>query len=85
MRLRNTQTQIHIHSIAEREKNVRGAFALVNAKSIEGKHVLVIDDVLTTGATLQSAARELERAKPASLCALTIAIADPKRRDFQSI
>jgi predicted amidophosphoribosyltransferase len=40
---------------------------------------------MTTGATLQSAARVLEKAKPSSLSILVVAIADPKHRDFEVI
>ena len=85
VRLKNTETQTHIHSRAERAENLRDAFGLVNPKSVAGKHVVVIDDVMTTGATLQSFARTLKPAKPASLCAIVVAIADPKHRDFEAI
>jgi len=84
-RTRNTETQTHLHSRQERIRNLRNAFKLRNPSVIAGKHVLVIDDVTTTGATLQSFARTLRRAKPASLTALVIAIADPKHRDFQVV
>ena len=83
-RVRPTETQTHL-SATQRVENLRGAFALINAKRIKGKHVVVIDDVTTTGATLQAAARVLEQAKPASLCALSIALADPKGRSFEVI
>jgi ComF family protein len=85
VRLRNTETQTQLHSHAKREENLRNAFALASHRAIAGKHVLVVDDVMTTGATLQSAARELEHAKPASLSVLTVAIADPKHAGFQTI
>ncbi len=46
---------------------------------------MVVDDVMTTGATLKSFARCLEDAKPASLCAIVVAIADPKNRGFETV
>jgi predicted amidophosphoribosyltransferase len=46
---------------------------------------VIIDDVMTTGATLRSFARCLVEAKPASLSAIVIAIADPKHRGFEVI
>jgi ComF family protein len=85
VRARRTPMQTSMPSSAQRMQNMRDAFLLVDGKRIRNKHVVLIDDVMTTGATLQSAARALVDAKPASLCTLTIAIADPKHRDFQSI
>jgi ComF family protein len=85
VRLRYTEMQTQLHSHERRVENLRNAFALASGRAIEGKHVVVVDDVMTTGATLQSAARELERAKPASLSVITVAIADPRHAGFQSI
>jgi predicted amidophosphoribosyltransferase len=84
-RIRHTPTQTGIHSRQKRFDNVRDAFRLRNARCIRGKRVLVIDDVMTSGATLQTVARALSPAKPASLEALILAIADPKGRDFESL
>jgi ComF family protein len=83
-RVRPTETQTNL-SPTQRLENLRGAFGLISAKRIKGKHVVLIDDVMTTGATLQSAARAIEQARPASLCALSIAVADPKGRSFEAI
>jgi predicted amidophosphoribosyltransferase len=47
--------------------------------------VVIVDDVLTAGATLKAVGHTLKQAEPASLCALTIAIADPRRRGFEAI
>lgn len=43
----------------ERWKNVRGKFAVYNEESIKNKHILLIDDVLTTGSTLEACAEVL--------------------------
>jgi ComF family protein len=85
VRKRNTETQTHMHSHAQRMQNLSDAFELRNSKSIRGKHVVVIDDVMTTGATLQTLARALKPAKPASLCAIVVAVADPMRRGFEAV
>jgi len=79
----NTKTQIHLHGRALRMENLRGAFELKNPDTIRGRHVVIIDDVMTTGATLRTFARTLRRAKPASLCAIVVAVADPTGRGFE--
>jgi ComF family protein len=85
VRLRHTETQTHLHSRAQREANLRDAFALIRPQVVHGRHVIVVDDVMTTGATLRAFARALRPARPASLSAIVIAIADPKGSDFQKI
>jgi ComF family protein len=85
VRLRHTESQTNLTSAAKREENLRDAFGLVNPKPVRGKHVIVVDDVMTTGATLKAVARALRVARPASLSAVVLAVADPKGRDFQSI
>ena len=52
-----TQTK---KSADERHKNVKDIFEVRFPEELEGKHVLLIDDVLTTGATLESCAHQLE-------------------------
>ena len=57
-RTRYTATQTKLNR-EERQKNVTGAFELYKTEQILGKHLLLVDDVLTTGATLQTCAKEL--------------------------
>jgi ComF family protein len=61
--------------IDARRRNVRGAFAVVDARRgrIAGRHVGVVDDVMTTGATLDELARTLKRAGAASVVNLVVA------------
>lgn len=77
-RVRHTEMQTHLHSHARRAENLRDAFDLCDGGKIAGKHVTVIDDVWTTGATMQAIARALKQAKPASLSAIVVATADPR-------
>jgi len=59
----------------ERFQNVSRAFTLKNSATITGKHVLLVDDVLTTGATLESCALQLLQAPDVRVSMATIAIA----------
>lgn len=68
-RLRATIPQVGL-AVAERRVNVSGAFALVTPRAVQrlvGRRVLVIDDVTTTGSTLDAAATALLVAAPAEL------------------
>ncbi len=58
---------------SERPKNVRGAFIVRTPGTIEGKKILLIDDVLTTGSTLRECARVLIRNGAKEVAALTLA------------
>ena len=58
---------------AQRERNVRAAFAAKSGRDITGKRVLLIDDVFTTGATVGECARVLRRAGAAAVDVLTLA------------
>jgi ComF family protein len=72
-RTRPTPTQTKL-SLSERIDNVRGAFAITrHAKELTGKDVLVIDDVMTTGATLMSVCETVAEAKPNSISILALA------------
>ena len=73
-RTRETETQTR-KSQFERLANVDGVFALRRPAELAGRHVLLVDDVITTGATLEALGREVLRAGPASLQGATLAVA----------
>ena len=84
-RVAQTDAQTDVQSKAQRVANLRRAFGLLDASSVTGRRIVVVDDVRTTAATLQAFGRCLSAAKPASLDAIVIAAADPKHRDFELI
>jgi ComF family protein len=81
----NTASQTVAHSATARHENVKDAFGPAKAAGIVDRHVIVVDDVMTTAATLQAVGRSLKAAKPASLNAIILAVADPKYADFELI
>jgi ComF family protein len=60
----------------ERWANVKGAFAVRRGARVEGQRLVLIDDVLTTGATLNDCARALKEAGAAHVSTLTLARVD---------
>ena len=72
MRLRVTASQAGL-SPRQRRENVRGAFSVSDPGAVAGKHVLLIDDIMTTGATARAAAKALMRAGAESVWVATLA------------
>ena len=68
--------QSSLSSREERQKNVVGAYVAVNEDKIKGQRILLIDDILTTGATLREAARVLREAGAERVICATLAAAD---------
>jgi predicted amidophosphoribosyltransferase len=56
----------------ERWQNMEGRFELVNPSAIEGKHVLLVDDVITTGATLEACGKEINQVPNVQLSIATL-------------
>ncbi|MEO7274911.1 MAG: ComF family protein [Vicinamibacterales bacterium] len=71
-RTRSTPSQTDLPA-AQRHRNVRDAFALRRRADVSGRVVLVVDDVSTTGATLEACARVLRAAGALEVRALTVA------------
>lgn len=71
-RTRPTEPQIQL-SAAERRLNVKGAFTVTKPDSVAGKRILLLDDVMTTGSTMDECARELKKAGADMVTAVTIA------------
>lgn len=71
-RSRPTEPQIKL-SAAERRLNVKGAFTVNRPGSVAGKRILLLDDVMTTGSTMDECAKELKNAGAEAVIAVTIA------------
>lgn len=72
VRVRNTPSQTGFGREG-RLQNMRGAFACVRPEAVKGKTVLLIDDVATTGATLEGCAEALKAAGAKKVMAYTLA------------
>lgn len=71
-RTKRTETQTHMNR-TERWANIEGKFELLNEAAANGKHLLLVDDVLTTGATLEACGSELLKIKDLRLSIATLA------------
>jgi len=59
----------------ERWANVEGIFSVAGTHNIEGKHVLLVDDVITTGSTIESCATELLKKEGVRVSVVALAVA----------
>jgi predicted amidophosphoribosyltransferase len=68
----STQTK---KSRYERWTNVEGIFSVADATNLRGKHVLLVDDVITTGSTIESCATELLKTEGVRVSVVALAVA----------
>lgn len=73
VRSRATESQGEMASARARRRNVLGAFKVPDAAPVRDRNVLLVDDVLTTGATVDACARALKRAGAAKVGVLALA------------
>jgi len=71
-RIKWTRPQVEL-DWRERASNVKGAFTLIDNEEIKGKEVLLIDDVYTTGSTVNECARVLKKAGAKKVYVATVA------------
>lgn len=72
VRIRKTETQTHFNAVKRRE-NMAGAFSVARPEWVRQRCVLLVDDVMTTGATLHECAKALKKAGACKVWALTVA------------
>jgi ComF family protein len=80
-RKRDTPPQTGL-SVAGRRENLRGAFEVAKPATVRGRRIVLVDDVMTTGATLSACARTLKRAGAAQVMGITLARATPQFPDL---
>ena len=76
-RIVDNSSQTHLLS-TERKENVIGIFQLVHPEKVRGKHLLLVDDVITTGATSISCGQELVKAGDVKISVVSMAYAGKK-------
>ncbi len=69
IRWRHTRSQARLEEEA-RERNVRGAFRLSSAGSVRGRHILLVDDLVTSGGTMRACIETLLQDNPAGVTAV---------------
>lgn len=74
-KVRNTPPQSRIHEAAHRRANVMGAYKIVDPSQIQGKRILLLDDIITTGATISECAKTLLLAGAKEVSAAAVAVA----------
>ena len=80
VRIRYTKSQPMMASAAARAKNVAGAFAVRRRHQFTGKKICLVDDIKTTGATLNECAKTLKETGASEVFALVLAVAGQRSR-----
>lgn len=82
-RIVDNSSQTHLLE-TERKENVVGIFQLVHPEKVRGKHILLIDDVITTGATSISCGQELAKAGNVKISVVSMAYAGKKFLSYEN-
>jgi len=77
-RNKKTHTQALLTGL-DRSENIKNAFSTIKKENITGKHITIIDDVITTGSTCDECARVLKIYGAKSVWAFTVAYGHPKK------
>lgn len=77
VKIKDTKNQVDLN-FKQRKENLNGAFKVLNKSEFQGKTILLVDDVYTTGATLNNCTKTLLKAGAKAVLCLTIAHAHQK-------
>ena len=72
-KVRNAEKQSGVGSAEKRRANISGAYRVADAELIQGRRILLIDDIVTTGATLSECARTLLEGGASQVVCATVA------------
>lgn len=81
VRIRYTEQQAGCNTFSQRAKNVEGAFAVRKGNHFKGKTICLVDDIKTSGATLNECAKVIKDAGAAKVYAAVIAVAGQDKWD----
>jgi ComF family protein len=76
-RVKDTRA-LYLLDPSQRRRNLKGAFRVVDAEGLRGREVLLVDDIMTTGATARECAKVMLRAGAAKVWVATVAKAQPE-------
>ncbi len=85
LRIRATRRQSSVTGRTERDANLSGAFRVLDPLAFRGRSVLIVDDVLTSGATMQACAEAVARFSPVALTGLVVACGRPPSLRIDSV
>jgi predicted amidophosphoribosyltransferase len=71
-RTRHTEPQWELN-LTERRKNIKGAFAVTRPELVKGKYILLVDDIFTSGTTMDECAKVLKKAGAVTVKGLALA------------
>ena len=57
----------------EREKNIKGVYEIIDKENLQNKRIILVDDIYTTGNTVNECCRILQKAQPKSISVIVIA------------
>ena len=80
-KIRNTPPQSGIKDVSRRRANVLGAYQAICPETVRGKRILLLDDVITTGATVSECARVLLTAGAKEVFCACVAVTDHKSKN----